>query len=560
MGGLCVRAWLGWSVALAITGWSTSVALGQLQITEIMFDPTAETVWEWIEVHNTTALPVNLHGWVLDDDDDPTMSAANIDSANGNTIVPAGGVAVLYNGGDLGFQPSRFTNAWGSGITLIPVSNFSSLSVGDAIGLWDSHATYKGDELASTTSPRRSFDSAVTSVNFASANGFPTATNGRSIAWTGVGAVTSGANWTMSANGALGAHMSMQTTIPGVSLNSIADRGTPGIVPSGSAAAGLVITEIMYDPASAEPAWEWVELYNNTGALIDFSATKYVFDDDDDPSLTAANITSGMIAQGATGVLFNAGASGTTLANMQAAWGSDINFIPVSNWTDMTNGGDTIAIWSSLASYQAETQSTTMPRRTTSHAAAVVAYDDNAAAGWPNNNNAGSIFLADLMSNPSTPSSWKLSNNGNSRAPQAVLAEVVDHPGGDVGSPGFVPGIAPQAALGGDYNGNGVVDAADYVLWRHAMQTATPLPNDTTPESVSTADYEVWRTNFGQPGGAGSGIEGASVPEPMSVVIMAMASVLLGCRLIFGRSKRVGYGIVEIYDSERSERSKLCVR
>ncbi len=526
MGGLRARALLKWSATLVITGWSASVACGQLEITEIMFDPTTETVWEWIEVHNTTAAPVNLHGWVLDDDDDSTMSAANIDSANGNTIVPAGGVAVLYNGGALDFQSSRFTAAWGGGITLIPVSNFSSLSVGDAIGLWNSHATYKGDELASTTSPRRSFNSAVTSVNFASTNGFPTAINGRSIAWTGAGSAASGANWTMSANGAFSAHISVQTTTPGVSLNNIADRGTPGAVPSGNAAPGLLITEIMYDPASAEPAWEWVELYNNTGSLIDFSATKYVFDDDDDPSLTAANITSGMIAQGETGVLFNAGASGTTLTNMQAAWGSDINFIPVSNWTDMTNGGDTIAIWSSLASYQAETQSTMMPRRTTSHAAAVVAYDDNAAAGWPNNNNAGSIFLADLESTSSTPASWKLSNNTNSRAPQAVLAEVVDHPGGDVGSPGFVPGIALQAALGGDYSGNGVVDAADYVLWRHAMQTSTSLPNDATPDSVSTADYVLWRTNFGKSGGTGSGIEGASVPEPMSGGVLLLVSLL----------------------------------
>ncbi len=311
------------------------------------------------------------------------------------------------------------------------------------------------------------------------------------------------------------------------------------MVPGGGAASGLLISEIMYDPASAEPAWEWVEVLNNTSALIDFSAMRYVFDDDDESSLSVANITSGIIAQGATGVLYNAGASGNTLADMKAAWGEAINFIPVTAWTDLANGGDTVAIWSSLASYQSETQSTTSPRRTTNNAAAVVAYDDNAAVGWPNNNNAGSIFLTNLTANPATPASWTRSDNNNSSTPQPVLAEVVDHPGGDVGSPGFVPGVT--VPLNGDYSGNGGVDAADYVLWRHAVQASTALPRDTTPESVSTADYELWRANFGQTGATGSGLEVASVPEPMSGAMGVIAAVLFAGRMRLSvRSRRSG--------------------
>jgi hypothetical protein len=276
-------------------------------------------------------------------------------------------------------------------------------------------------------------------------------------------------------------------------------------------------------------------LYNNTGAVINFGATPYVFDDDDDASFTAANITSGSIAQGAAGVLFNASASGNTLANMQAAWGSGINFIPVTAWTDLTNSGDTIAVWSSLASYQAETQSTMSPRRTTTHAAASVTYDTVAAAGWPTNNNAGSIFLSNLTSNPATPSSWTRSSSTNALAPQPVLGEVVDNPGGDVGSPGFVPG-GIVTTLAGDYNGNGVVDMADYVFWRYAMQNGTALPHDTTPGSVTASDYDVWRSNFGQTGGAGSVVNAArntvaSVPEPASVILATIV-------LVFGLGRR----------------------
>jgi probable HAF family extracellular repeat protein len=89
------------------------------------------------------------------------------------------------------------------------------------------------------------------------------------------------------------------------------------------------------------------------------------------------------------------------------------------------------------------------------------------------------------------------------------------------------------AGLAGDYNGNGVVDAADYTAWRdHLGQTFT-LPNedpDTTPGQVTIEDYDFWKANFGNMaagGGAGSGSAGAShslaaVPEPAALLLAAM--------------------------------------
>ena len=48
--------------------------------------------------------------------------------------------------------------------------------------------------------------------------------------------------------------------------------------------------------------------------------------------------------------------------------------------------------------------------------------------------------------------------------------------------------------LTGDYNVNGTVDAADYVVWRKGSGgTFTP------------ADYGVWRANFGATGSGGAG-------------------------------------------------------
>jgi hypothetical protein len=64
----------------------------------------------------------------------------------------------------------------------------------------------------------------------------------------------------------------------------------------------------------------------------------------------------------------------------------------------------------------------------------------------------------------------------------------------------------------GDYNNNGVVDAADYVVWRKTNINAQQ-------------GYDDWRTNFGKiamPSGAalGSAIE---VPEPRAIVTVIIA-------------------------------------
>ncbi len=70
--------------------------------------------------------------------------------------------------------------------------------------------------------------------------------------------------------------------------------------------------------------------------------------------------------------------------------------------------------------------------------------------------------------------------------------------------------------LVGDYNHDGVVDAADYVVWRKGLGT-----------TYTQNDYDVWRANFGQtaPGaGSGSGaIANAAVPEPATLILLMFA-------------------------------------
>jgi hypothetical protein len=52
--------------------------------------------------------------------------------------------------------------------------------------------------------------------------------------------------------------------------------------------------------------------------------------------------------------------------------------------------------------------------------------------------------------------------------------------------------------LAGDYNNDGIVDAADYVVWRDNVGTTASLPNDRTSGTVDQSDYDIWQRSFGR--------------------------------------------------------------
>ena len=84
----------------------------------------------------------------------------------------------------------------------------------------------------------------------------------------------------------------------------------------------------------------------------------------------------------------------------------------------------------------------------------------------------------------------------------------------------------------GDYNHNGVVDSADYVLWRNTKgQTGAGLAADGNGDNVvDDLDYSYWRARFGNTSGSGSGLGGnaAAVPEPgvLSLIVCAIGAML----------------------------------
>ena len=74
--------------------------------------------------------------------------------------------------------------------------------------------------------------------------------------------------------------------------------------------------------------------------------------------------------------------------------------------------------------------------------------------------------------------------------------------------------------VAGDYNGDGVVDAADYTVWRDNDGMSVVLPGDTTPGTVDASDYTVWVSNFGN--SFASVAATSAVPEPSSLLLLLL--------------------------------------
>jgi hypothetical protein len=78
-------------------------------------------------------------------------------------------------------------------------------------------------------------------------------------------------------------------------------------------------------------------------------------------------------------------------------------------------------------------------------------------------------------------------------------------------------GVRTDLATGvaaGDFNGDGMVDAADYVVWRNGY-----------PNAYSQSQLAPWRTNFGAV--VGGGTSTSAVPEPAGVALFAVAALMV---------------------------------
>jgi endonuclease I len=89
------------------------------------------------------------------------------------------------------------------------------------------------------------------------------------------------------------------------------------------------------------------------------------------------------------------------------------------------------------------------------------------------------------------------------------------------------------AALTGDYNGDGIVDAADYTVWRDTFGTTVTAHSGADGDGdgmIDDGDFQAWIDHFGQtlPGSGAGAFAGGSgaVPEPGGMFLFAIGAAL----------------------------------
>jgi hypothetical protein len=85
----------------------------------------------------------------------------------------------------------------------------------------------------------------------------------------------------------------------------------------------------------------------------------------------------------------------------------------------------------------------------------------------------------------------------------------------------WIARLDAAATLPGDFNHNGTVDAADYVVWRKGLGS-----------TYTMADYEVWRAHFGETAGSGAALPStepltANIPEPTAAALLTVSFAVI---------------------------------
>ncbi len=181
------------------------------------------------------------------------------------------------------------------------------------------------------------------------------------------------------------------------------------------------------------------------------------------------------------------------------------------------NMGTVIAVGTGLASDLSQSiDLTATPLSITPDTSGTLALSLISTAGTTNNYRARiSIPVDESVPIPDLPVAVTLAAMGN------IVAE--GYFSIDLGTPG-------------DFNGDDVVDAADYTVWRDNLggsEASLSFGSGDSSGSVDGGDYAIWRQQFGRSDGPSTPV-GFAVPEPSAFLLFAFATACasglrLGC-------------------------------
>jgi len=143
------------------------------------------------------------------------------------------------------------------------------------------------------------------------------------------------------------------------------------------------------------------------------------------------------------------------------------------------------------------------------------------------------------------PSTANLTSTITTSGAYSGLGRIAQINGGTSGGP-YTTGnfdtfnvVAGKTAKAGDADLNDSVDAGDFGTWlANFGNPSTPWYNGDfdNNNSIDSGDFGIWLANFGSGAGAGSGLSsgggGGTVPEPASIALIGLASLMVtGLRL-----------------------------
>jgi hypothetical protein len=103
---------------------------------------------------------------------------------------------------------------------------------------------------------------------------------------------------------------------------------------------------------------------------------------------------------------------------------------------------------------------------------------------------------------------------------------------------GSITVVAAKSPPVGDYNVDGHVDTADYIVWRKLLGfSGANLPADGNGDGeVDDGDYNLWRAGFGQSlsGAATATAAATAIPEPATI----LSAIVVGVVLTVARHRR----------------------